>query len=314
MEQEDPMRLKRLICLMPISLLWVTGLLWAERVRLSEGTPVRLRLKADLSSDQANQGDRVDFEVARSVVVRGLVAIPQGSVAWGAVQSAKKKDVKFDIEGLRLPNLRQIKLRSIPEKGSNPGKDQIKADTHFGGSVGAPQGSEFTAYLDEDVEMDVAGERPAAAIPAPAAPPPKPVEVKAPPPAPERAMQAPAPSSTPAVAMPPPAPQPVTAPASRPAAQPAAPAPAPSPPPPPAPQDVAAGGDQVTVECYSDPSGADILLDGEFVGNTPSILKIPVGEHRLEIQRSGYKAFSKSLSLAAGAGLQTVRASLQKKE
>ncbi len=308
------MRLKRLICLVPISLLWVAGLLWAERVRLSEGTPVRLRLKADLSSDQANQGDRVDFEVARNVVVRGLVAIPEGSVAWGAVQSAKKKDVKFDIEGLRLPNLRQIKLRSIPEKSSNPGKDQIKADTHFGGSVGAPRGSEYTAYLDEDVETDVAGERPAAAVPAPAPPPPKPVEVKAPPAAPARVVETPAPSSAPAAAVPAPAPQPATVPASRPAAQPPTPTPAPSPPPSPAPQDVAAGGEQVTVECYSDPSGADILVDGDFVGNTPSILKIAVGEHRLEIQRSGYRPFSKRLSLAAGSGLQTVRASLEKKE
>lgn len=72
--------------------------------------------------------------------------------------------------------------------------------------------------------------------------------------------------------------------------------------------------DWVTVECFSVPSGADILIDGDFYGNTPSILKLPVGKHRLRFILSGYAVFSQELELTAGSTLRTVRAELEKKE
>jgi hypothetical protein len=68
------------------------------------------------------------------------------------------------------------------------------------------------------------------------------------------------------------------------------------------------------VECFSDPSAADILIDGEFYGNTPSILKVPVGKHELEIQLSGYKTYAIPLILEPGTGIRTIRASLEQKE
>jgi len=72
-----------------------------------------------------------------------------------------------------------------------------------------------------------------------------------------------------------------------------------------------ANAERVRVECFSDPSAADILIDGEFYGNTPSILKIPVGKHALEIQLSGYKTYSMPLILEPGTGIRTIRASLE---
>ena len=272
-----------------LSLLCFASSLFAAQVRLKEGTPVRVRLKTDLISDQVDEGSRIDLEVARPVTVRGLVAVPEGAVAWGAVQSVKKgKFIKFDIEGVRLPDLSEVKLRCVPEKTKNPAKDQIKIESEFGDSVGAPRGSEFTAYTDEDATVEAKGALPApatavrptlrpAAIPAPVAP----AEMR---------------RAAPAVAAP-----------SRPAPQPVAPAPAPAP-------AAAATGERITVECFSDPSGADIVIDGEFYGTTPSILKIPVGNHRLEIQLSGYKSFSQSLDLPSGSGLRTVRTALEKKQ
>ena len=68
------------------------------------------------------------------------------------------------------------------------------------------------------------------------------------------------------------------------------------------------------MECFSDPSGAEILIDGEFYGNTPSILKLPVGRHELEIQLSGYKTYAIPLILQSGAGMRTIRAPLEQKE
>jgi len=89
-------------------------LAFAQRVRLPDGTAVRVRLKADLTSDQVEEGTRVDFEVARPVIIQGMTVIPVGAVSWGAVQSVKKgKFIKFDIEGVRLPDLTAVKLRTV---------------------------------------------------------------------------------------------------------------------------------------------------------------------------------------------------------
>jgi len=44
-----------------------------------------------------------------------------------------------------------------------------------------------------------------------------------------------------------------------------------------------ATGEFGTVTVSSDPDGADVYLDGKFVGNTPAVLKIPVGEHAVRL-------------------------------
>jgi len=285
------MRFKWSVGFLLLSQFCFFGALLAQRVRVPEGTPLRVRLRTNLMSDQAEEGNRVDFEVARAVVVRGVTVIPAGAQVWGAVQSVKEgKYVRFDIEGVRLPNMAEVKLRCVREKTKKASKDVIKVETDFGNTVGAPRGSEFTAYLDEDVDLE--------GVPEPAAPAP----VARPTPAP--VTRAPAPEVTappaPSVAPPPTTSAPVTA-APTPAPQ-AAPAPAP-----------AQSGERITVECFSDPSGADILVDGDFYGSTNSILKISVGTHKLEFQRSGYKTYSQTLQLAAGMMIQTIRVNLEKK-
>ena len=103
---------------------------------------------------------------------------------------------------------------------------------------------------------------------------------------------------------PPPPPTSVTAqPAvSAPAAPVAAPAPRPAP--------AAQPGEYITVECFSDPLGADIMIDEEFHGSTPSILKLPPGNHQIEYRLMNYKAQSKPLNLKPGDPLTTVRMTL----
>jgi hypothetical protein len=267
-------------------------LAFGQRVRLPEGTPVRVRLKADLASEQVEERARVDFEVARPVVIQGMTVIPEGAVAWGTVQSIKKgKFIKFNIAGVRLPDLTIVKLRSLGVRAKNPGQDQIKVDSSFNGGVGAAKGTEYTAYVNEAGEVAVSQEP---SVPALAAPPPATPEAA---PAPEQVV-APTPSTvTPTVTSTTPA-APATSAASSPG-QSAAPL---------------AKAERVTVECFSDPSAADILIDGDFYGNTPSILKVPVGKHELEIQLSGYKTYSIPLILQSGTGIRTVRASLEQKE
>ena len=273
----------------------------AERVLLRGGTPVHVRLKAEIDSARAAVGDRVDLELNQPLVMQGVEVAPEGAVAWGGVQAVNKgKSVKFDVQGMRLPNLTVVKLRSVPEKANNPGRDLMKVDQGL-----VPRGSGFVAYVDEDVSVEVVAP---AAAPAPR---PEPTVVAAPPPpeVPKPTAPMTAPTSLPAEAKgtetPPPA-APTPSPATL--AQPAAPTSVP-----------AAGGiesvtDWVTVECFSVPSGADILIDGDFYGNTPSILKLPAGKHRLRFILADYAPSSQELELEAAAAIRTVRIELQKKE
>ena len=268
----------------------------AQAAHLADGTAVHVRLTADLMSSRAVVGTRVELEVAEPVTLQAVVVIPTGATAWGAVQLVKSgKVLHFDIEGVRLPNQEIAKLRCSLQKTNRAAKDEIKVETQVGGDLGAPKGSGFTAYLDQDVNVDVAG---APAAPAQANP------VVAPAAAPQPAVPPPVVAPAPA-AVAPPAPLLKTPPAKP---TPVAAVPAVSAPAAPAAQP----GEYITVECFSDPTGADIMIDDEFHGSTPSILKLLPGNHQIEFRLMGYKAHSQPLDLTPGTGLHTVRMDLEK--
>jgi hypothetical protein len=82
----------------------------------------------------------------------------------------------------------------------------------------------------------------------------------------------------------------------------------------PAAQEAGEAVERVTVECFSDPSGAEIVLDDEYYGNTPSILKLLPATRRLEFKMPGYKTYSQTLDLTQGGAFRTVRGSLVEKK
>ena len=55
------------------------------------------------------------------------------------------------------------------------------------------------------------------------------------------------------------------------------------------------------VSVSSTPVGADIELDGEFVGSTPSVIDIPPGEHTIVVTKEGYKAWQRKMKTTGGA-------------
>ncbi len=50
----------------------------------------------------------------------------------------------------------------------------------------------------------------------------------------------------------------------------------------------------------SNPASADIEVDGEFVGTTPSVLDLTPGQHTITLQKTGYKPWQKKMELLAG--------------
>ena len=54
------------------------------------------------------------------------------------------------------------------------------------------------------------------------------------------------------------------------------------------------------INLSSDPTGADISVDGDFVGNSPASLKLAPGKHTITVKMSGYKDWSREVTLEAG--------------
>jgi hypothetical protein len=58
---------------------------------------------------------------------------------------------------------------------------------------------------------------------------------------------------------------------------------------------------QASVTVDSTPTGADIEIDGAFVGSTPSTVTLAPGKHQVEVKKKGFSDWSKTLSITGGA-------------
>ncbi len=66
-----------------------------------------------------------------------------------------------------------------------------------------------------------------------------------------------------------------------------------------------------TVNVSSNPAGADVMVDGDFVGNSPAALKLSAGKHTVILKISGYTDWSREIIVQAGSEVQ-LTANLQK--
>jgi hypothetical protein len=54
------------------------------------------------------------------------------------------------------------------------------------------------------------------------------------------------------------------------------------------------------LDITSNPSGAEISVDGNFVGDTPSELAVAAGVHTITISKHGYKPWERKLTVSGG--------------
>jgi len=54
------------------------------------------------------------------------------------------------------------------------------------------------------------------------------------------------------------------------------------------------------LEIASIPTGADIEIDGKFVGSTPSSITLAPGDHDIVVKKSGFSAWDKKVSVSTG--------------
>ncbi len=73
----------------------------------------------------------------------------------------------------------------------------------------------------------------------------------------------------------------------------------------------AAGASTGKLSIISNPDGADIELDGSFVGNTPSDVQVAEGDHTIAVKKAGFKDWGRKMKVSAGSNVH-LNAELEK--
>ena len=64
--------------------------------------------------------------------------------------------------------------------------------------------------------------------------------------------------------------------------------------------EAAAAPVQASLAIDSTPSGADIEIDGAFVGNTPSTIDVKPGSHQISVKKNGFVTWTRTLNVTGG--------------
>jgi len=119
---------------------------------LRDGTPLRLSLSQGVPPDAA-AATPLSFVVAADLIVNGDIVVAKGAAAKGViVEAGKKRRILHDIKATyRLMTVdavdgKQLRLRTTPTKPLDEGKRPM---------IGTVQGTEFPAYIDGDVTVEV---------------------------------------------------------------------------------------------------------------------------------------------------------------
>src|SRR5436309_13881909 len=57
---------------------------------------------------------------------------------------------------------------------------------------------------------------------------------------------------------------------------------------------------QTSLSVDSNPAGADIEVDGNFVGSTPSAVPVSLGNHEIAVHKRGYSTWSRRMNVSGG--------------
>lgn len=244
---------------------------------LHDGTPIRLRLTRTLSSADAKAGDNVDFEVLDEIKVGDAVVIARGGVALGTVTEAHPKR-RMGRGGKLNVNIDHVRLVNN-EKVALRAVKETKGGGHAGAMTGAIVATSIVFFPAAPLFLFMHGKD--ITIP-------KGTEITAYVNGDVRLdpdkFRATTIGQQPAAVQIPMAPSNAA---------------------------VAGVATQASLSVTSTPPGAEIEMNGRFVGSTPSTLKANPGTYKLAIKRNGFKSWERELQVEAGASV-TIHAELDK--
>jgi hypothetical protein len=89
-----------------------------DKLKVEEGTQVRLRLMQTINSGTVQTGQTISFEVLDDVIINEQVVIKEGAPAWGIVEEAEGKK-SFGRGGklkIRLDYVKAVDSTKIPRR------------------------------------------------------------------------------------------------------------------------------------------------------------------------------------------------------
>jgi hypothetical protein len=265
--------------LMTAAVICGTWAVASAQIVLPEGTRVRVRLEQTLSSATAEEGQSVNLSVTDDVKIGETIVVAQGATCVGSVVHAVPKrrmgrsgKLDFTIERVVTVDGSSVPLRYSPTKKEG-GSNSVKTGVLTGAAaiIFWPAAPAFLLIKGKDVTVnkgivvDVFTDQRYVLTP-------------------KAAVMPPAGSNT---LLP-------TSPAGTPAAGPLAATGTPAP--------AAGPAGSATVVIRSAPDGADIEVDGAFVGNTPATLQMPAGQHFVVLKR-GSMSWSRSVQVQPGSNI-----------
>jgi hypothetical protein len=230
---------------------------------LEDGTPVRLRFSQTVSSEDAHVNDRVEFEVLEEIKVADTVVIPKGGIAWGTVTEAKPKrrmarggKLEIVMDSVRLVDGEKAALRATKEAKGGGHTGAMTAGIVVTGLIIWPAAPFFLFMHGKEISIPKGTEVPTFINGN------FPLELAK--------FQQGTPSATPGL-------QATAQPSNAPTAA------------------ASLTGTNAELEITSTPSGAEVQLDGNFVGSTPSTIGVSAGDHVITINKNGYRPWERKL-------------------
>jgi len=279
------------------------------QVMIPDGTRIRVRLEENLSSSSAELGQTVDFAVTQEVRVGDAIVVANGARATGSIVKVEERRrmgragmLDFSIERVQLVDGNWLNVRYTPNKNKGKGSGAtagvttgILAVVFFpaaplgllvkGHDVEINKGRTYEVFADEStyVNAAVAASTPLMTRALPQAPA---VMLRQPNGAPVNNAGLPAGVNAPI--------NPVlmsnnsmmnTA----------------------QPQAAEVQGNAATLTINANQAGADIMVDGMFVGNAPTTIQLAPGMHKLMLQQ-GSSTWQRDIQITGGS--VTINASL----
>jgi len=233
---------------------------------LEDSIPVKLRINRTISSADCHVGDTVDFEVVQDVSVNGTLVIPKGGLAFATVTEAQAKR-RMARGGKLGVNIDYVKLVSSEKAPLRAVKD-LKGGGHTGVMVGGIVATGIVFFPAAPFFLFMHGKD--ITIP-------KGTEITAYVSG-DMKLDIAKFQQTP------------MSPGSQQSLLSASPT-------------QSAGTSSAKLQLESNPPGADIEVDGNFVGNTPSDVQISEGDHTISVKKTGFKNWERKLKVNAGSSV-----------
>jgi hypothetical protein len=238
---------------------------------LEDGTPVKLRINRTISSDDSKQGDTVDFEVLQDISVNGTLVIQKGGIAYATVTEAQAKR-RMGRAGKLDINIDYVKLLT-GDKAALRAVKEVKGGSHTVGMTAGIVATSLVFFPAAPFFLFMHGKD--ISIP-------KGTEITA---YTNGDLKLDLAKFQPAAA------QPTNLNASN--------------------RDQSAPSTSAKLQIDSTPPGADIEVDGNFVGNTPSEVQVTEGDHTVDVKKAGFKNWERKMKTSAGSNIH-VGAELEK--